>query len=87
MSTGYSARLFISGSATGIRETQRHLCAHVKYSGRCVGGCISVSEGVNMQDVVSPGKERLSLTTEGKTNQDCDPPLLQIRAQPKLWQG
>lgn len=32
-----------------------------------------------MQDVVSPGKELLRLTREGgKTNQESDPPLLQI---------
>lgn len=62
--------------------------AHVKYLGQCGGGCISVSGGVNMRDVVSPGKELLSLTAgvEGR-GVVSDPPLLQIRAQPKLCQG
>lgn len=39
-----------------------------------------------MQDVVSPGKELLSLT-EGKTNQDSDPPLLLIRPLTKTLAG
>lgn len=34
-----------------------------------------------------PGKELLSLTWEGKMNQDSDPPFLQIRPQPKRCQG
>lgn len=61
--------------------------AHVKYLGQCGGRCISVSEGVNMQDVISPGKELLSLMAGVEGRAVSDPPLLQIKAQPKLCQG
>lgn len=48
--------------------------------------CVLDTEGVIMREVLSPGNE-LSVTGEGKMNQDSHPPLLQIRLQPKCCQG